>query len=145
MNGAAPDHVYLAVLGAAVLHASWNTLLKSSGDRIYSLAFQNLIMALAGAGLLLLVAPFPAAASWPYIAASSAILCLYQYFLLKTYDHGDLSRGYPIARGSAPALVALAGVLLGDDILSRPPDHGQPSPVRVYRSWQRDHASNGAL
>ena len=64
--------VTLAVLGGALLHAAWNTLVKSSKDKeldTYAVA--------AGSGLIALLAlPFaaaPAAAAWSWLAASSAV------------------------------------------------------------------------
>jgi len=61
---------------------------------------------------LLLVAPSPAVASWPFLAASNLIHVGYYVTLVGTYRHVDLSIGYPLMRGSAPLLVTLAGIVL---------------------------------
>ncbi|WP_198115197.1 hypothetical protein [Massilia rhizosphaerae] len=106
--------VLLAVLGAALLHASWNALLKRrGGPRLAAL------LVVAGSALVSAVAlPFPAAparASWPFIAASSGIHTVYFLLLIETYGDGQISHAYPLMRGCAPLLVALAdGPLTGE-------------------------------
>jgi drug/metabolite transporter (DMT)-like permease len=110
--------VFVAVIGAAILHATWNALIKSSGDRVVSLALQDGVMLCFGLVLIIFVAPIPDSRAFPYIAGSAGILIFYRIFLLKAYRHGDFGRSYPIARGTAPLLVACAGVLIGDDVLS---------------------------
>jgi len=63
------------------------------------------------AGISLLLLPFfpaPAAAAWPWIAASAIIHAGYKLFLIRAYEHGDLSQIYPLARGSAPVMSAIA-------------------------------------
>ena len=114
-----PEGIVLAaVLGAALLHATWNALLKSSGDRVISMAMQDSVMFLCGAVILgtgLVAVPAPAV--WPFVVASAAVHIFYRAFLLKTYRYGDLSKSYPIARGTAPLYVACAGNLIGDDLL----------------------------
>lgn len=104
------------VLLAAVLHASWNALVKSSGDR---LAILGLV---AGGNMVLGIAivtqfPVPAIESWPYIAASTVIHFGYYYFLYHSYRLGDLSHVYPIARGMSPVLVALGAQVFAGEVL----------------------------
>jgi len=97
--------VTLAVLGAALLHASWNALLKSGRDVLLDTA----LVALGGSALALpLLAVFapPDRASWPYLAASVLIHIAYYGSLVGAYRAGDLSHGYPIMRGAAPLMVA---------------------------------------
>lgn len=110
--------VLLAVLGSAVLHATWNALIKSSADRLISMALQDMVMWSIGALLVIFVAPMPKPEAFPYIVTSAGVLVFYRIFLLKAYHHGDFSRSYPIARGSAPLLVGVAGIVIGDDVLS---------------------------
>ncbi len=109
--------VIVLVLLAAVLHASWNALIKTGGDR---LAVMALTMAIPALPCWVVVAflPLPAAESWPYIFASIVIHTGYYTFLLRAYHHGDLSHVYPIARGTAPLLVALGGWSLAGEALS---------------------------
>jgi len=97
--------VVALVLVAALMHATWNAVVKSGGDK---LAMQTLV-ACGGALAMLPVAlavPFPDRATWPYLALSSVLHAGYGLFLVAAYQAGDLSQVYPIARGAAPALVA---------------------------------------
>ncbi len=109
-----PTGVVLAVLFGALLHAGWNTLVKSSGDKQLDLALVHVMAALAALPLLGWVG-LPPAAAWPFIAASLAIHIAYYITLNGAYQHGDLGSTYPIMRGSAPLLVALGSfVVLGE-------------------------------
>ncbi len=106
--------VVVAVLLGALLHAGWNALVKSSGDKELDLALVHSLGAVAAAPLLAL-AGLPPAQAWPFIGASLAIHVAYYVTLNGAYQHGDLSSTYPIMRGSAPILVALGSTLgLGD-------------------------------
>lgn len=98
--------VVFAVLLGAMLHALWNTLVKSSGDKELDLALVHFLGAVAAAPLLLIVG-LPPASAWPFIAGSLVIHVAYYVTLNGAYQHGDLSSTYPIMRGSAPILVAL--------------------------------------
>ena len=103
--------VFLAVLGAAALHALWNAFVKGAADKHVSMAAVVLGHApIAAAALLFVPAPDPA--SWPYLLAGAALHTTYQLFLLASYRVGDLTQVYPIARGTAPMLVAGISVLL---------------------------------
>ena len=106
--------VVALVLLAAVLHATWNAFVKTGGDRLVVIA---LAMAAPApfCALALPFVPVPAAAAWPFLVASIVIHTVYYATLLNAYRHGDLSQVYPIARGTAPPLVALgAWVLAGE-------------------------------
>ncbi len=108
--------VTLAVLGAAMLHAGWNALLKGSSDKqLDTVAFSigSAILALAVAAWL----PAPARESWPWLAASAAVHIVYFVFLANAYHWGDLSYAYPIMRGGGPVIVALAGAALFGEVL----------------------------
>jgi phosphonate utilization associated putative membrane protein len=102
------------VLGAALLHASWNAIIKSSRDVMLDTA-----LVAAGAGVLSLpliaLVPVPASACWPYLAASVAIHVGYFATLVLAYRIGDLGHAYPLMRGTAPLLVALSGIVLLDE------------------------------
>ncbi|HVE05958.1 MAG TPA: DMT family transporter [Paraburkholderia sp.] len=106
--------VMLLVLLAALLHASWNALVKSSPDTWLDIVF---VTGSAGAlcALTLPFLPLPAAASWPYIAASAAIHVVYFLLIGAAYRSGDMSHAYPLMRGAPPLIVALAsGPLIGE-------------------------------
>jgi drug/metabolite transporter (DMT)-like permease len=101
--------VTLAVLGAALLHATWNALVKASEDKTL-----DSVAVAAGSGLIALVAapflPAPAPASWPWIAGSTVVHILYFIFIAGAYRWGELSYSYPIMRGGGPMIVAAAGI-----------------------------------
>ncbi|HWI11062.1 MAG TPA: EamA family transporter [Burkholderiaceae bacterium] len=106
--------VVLAVLGGALLHASWNALIKSGHDKALDTALLHFLGALIALPFMLWVGPPPAAA-WPFIAASLAIHIGYYVALVGAYQHGELGLTYPIMRGFAPMLVALAsGAFIGE-------------------------------
>ena len=112
--------VFLAVLGAALLHASWNALIKSGASKLTSMLILTMVQGGFGA-LVALTRPFPEAEVWfPWLIASGVFHSGYKLFLAFAYEQGDLSRVYPIARGAAPMLVlGLSGYLLTMDTLSR--------------------------
>lgn len=102
------------VLLAAALHATWNTFIKVSGDRLVTTA---VIMGTGSTlcALALPWVPLPAPESWPYLAASVAIHNVYFVLLLQAYRFADLSQAYPIARGTSPLIVAVcSGVVVGE-------------------------------
>lgn len=105
------------VLAAAVMHATWNAVVKGATDRALTLAAVALMHALVGIVLIVTSAP-PAAASWPSIIASTIIHYAYYLLLFQAYRLGDLSQVYPISRGMAPALVALGSYLIIGETLS---------------------------
>lgn len=98
------------VLLAAVMHASWNALVKAGGDKT---AVQVIVIVTSGLPALIALPffPLPDPAAWPFLAASTVIHFAYYVALLGAYRHGDLSQTYPIARGSSPVLVALGAWL----------------------------------
>ncbi len=100
----------MLILLAALLHAVWNALIKSNGDRLSMMAF------VAGGGSMLMwpflpFTPFPSPDVWKIIALSLALHTGYKVFLVKAYTHGDMGQVYPLARGLAPAMVTLVGFL----------------------------------
>jgi drug/metabolite transporter (DMT)-like permease len=109
--------VFAVVLLAAVLHASWNALVKSGGDPYLRLAIVNLTHSIVVLPLLPFVG-FPAAEAWPWLLGSVATHLVYYFFLAAGYRVGDLSHVYPIARGIAPPLVALGALLIAGEVLS---------------------------
>src|SRR5690242_5573806 len=104
--------ITIAVLGAGLLHASWNALLKSApgGDPMLDTATVVACSSLC-ALVLLPVAGVPAAAAWKFVAASSVIHFAYYITLAHAYRTGDLSFAYPLMRGSAPLIVTVLGVV----------------------------------
>lgn len=102
------------ILSAALLHAVWNTIIKTAADRTTTLGLVAFGHVLPGAVMITLL-PLPGAESFVYIGLSTLVHFMYFYLLGRAYDTGDLGVVYPIARGSVPALVALwAWMLLGE-------------------------------
>ncbi|MFF2043076.1 EamA family transporter [Kitasatospora sp. NPDC058170] len=99
------------VLVAAVLHAVWNGLAHRIHDKLVGFALINLTYT-ACAVVLVVLNPLPAAAAWPYLIASVVMQVTSQILLLRAYQLGDFGQMYPIARGSAPLLVALLSVVV---------------------------------
>jgi drug/metabolite transporter (DMT)-like permease len=115
-----PPEAIAAALLSALIHAGWNAALKgSNGDRVVDLGQMAIGGVLFGAVLWAFFGT-PAAASWPYILASSLIHLVYWTALLRGYGAGDMSHVYTIARGSAPALVTIGAVLAVGEIPSAP-------------------------
>lgn len=109
--------VLLIVLFAALLHASWNALVKSGSDGLIRLGMINMTAATCCIPLLFWV-ELPQAAAWPYLLTSVVLHQIYLGCLLQAYRVGDLSLVYPIARGIAPLLVAVVAYLLAAEQLN---------------------------
>ena len=109
--------VTLAVLAAALMHATWNALVKSDGDRMILLGGMVAVEALICLALLSFF-PLPPVSAIPFLIASALLHSTYKLFLLRAYGLGDLSQVYPIARGSAPLLVALFAALFAGEALT---------------------------
>jgi len=103
------------VLLAALLHASWNALLKGGDDRFWSMTVMAVVAALASAALLPFF-PLPLVASWPCILASSLLHIGYYAFLVRAYRSGEFGAAYPVARGSSPLLVTLGAALTAHEL-----------------------------
>lgn len=102
--------VFLAVITAALLHATWNALVKNGEDKHLAMA----AVVLGHTPLAALALPFvpsPAPESFPYLLTGIMLHAGYQMFLLFSYRAGDLTQVYPIARGVAPVLVAAISLL----------------------------------
>ena len=109
--------VFCILLFAALLHASWNAIVKAGTDKLYS----SIVVSGSAALIALILLPFspqPTAASWPYLFVSCALQVVYTVLVAKTYQVSDMSQTYPLMRGTAPLLVALISVLVLGDHLS---------------------------
>lgn len=104
-----PIHVFLAVLGAAALHAAWNALVRGGTDPLLhtaAIVFWTAVYAVP----VVIVLPLPAPESWPLLGWGVAIHVVYYFTLAGAYREGSLSVIYPIIRGCAPLLVSLGSV-----------------------------------
>lgn len=111
-----PLSVMIIVLFAALLHASWNFLVKRTDDKFLSMSavvLGHTPFAVAA----LSYAPLPDIEALPYILTGALLHVGYQLFLLASYRIGDLSQVYPLARGAAPLVVAgVSVVVLGEQL-----------------------------
>lgn len=103
--------VFLSVLAAALAHAVWNAMIKVRLDRFASITLMSIGMGVFALPFLVFV-DVPHGITWLWIAASVAFHTGYRWFLVKAYATGDLAQSYPLARGTAPLLTTLGGVLL---------------------------------
>ncbi len=108
--------VFFAVLAAALLHAAWNAGVKTGANKQTAMLILTVWQGLFGL-MIVIWRPFPAPEVWPWLIASGVVHMLYQLFLAYAYEQGDLSRVYPLARGSAPLMVLVFSVLALPDIV----------------------------
>jgi len=112
-----PIAVFAVVMSAALLHATWNAIVKSGDDKFLT----TMMVTAAAAAIAAVLLPFlrpPAQASWPYAGASAMLEIAYFLLVARTYEVADMSQTYPLMRGTAPLLVALVTVFRIGDSLS---------------------------
>ena len=109
--------IFLMVLAAAGLHAAWNILLKTANDGEAAMAALTLAYALGGVAMVPFVG-FPTAELIPFLALSAALHIAYNLALVRAYREGDFSRAYPVSRGAAPVLAAVAAMIFLDEKMS---------------------------
>ncbi|KAB0545195.1 EamA family transporter, partial [Pseudomonas palleroniana] len=109
-----PLHIICLVLFAALLHASWNAMLRGGADRLWSMTIMCMAIALASVIVATLLPP-PARASWFCVGLSAVLHVGYNLFLVRSYKSGDLGQTYPIARGVSPILIVLAASLFAGE------------------------------
>jgi len=104
------NEVFFLVLLGTVMHAVWNGMVKKHSDKVVAVSgivFGHVPCSVAAIILL----PMPSVESIPFIIASIIIHQGYQWFLLSSYEIGDLTKVYPIARGSGPLVVTIISIL----------------------------------
>lgn len=104
--------VILLVLAAALLHATWNIIVKGGSNKLFETAMNALGGGL-GAMFLLPFLPLPDRACWGLLALSCLCHLTYYLCIAAAYRVADLSLGYTIMRGTAPMLTAFAMTFLG--------------------------------
>ena len=105
------------VLVAALLHATWNTLIKFSGERLLVIACMDsvaLLFVIVAVGFVSL----PPLDIWPWIAASALFELLYRYLLIQAYRVGDLGLVYPLMRGLSPLVVLVLTLVFAGEVLN---------------------------
>ena len=103
--------VLALLFAAAVFHAGWNLLLKQVEEK-HIATWWALVASAACSLPVLAFSPISIIAVWPYVLASAILEALYYSVLAQAYRYGDFSLVYPIARGAAPALLAIWSVLV---------------------------------
>jgi drug/metabolite transporter (DMT)-like permease len=102
------------LLAAAALHAGWNLLVKRAGEKQVFTWLALIIGPACFAPFVLAGATFPTYI-WPYVIASAVLELIYFVALTYAYGVADFSLVYPLARGAAPALLAIwAALFLGE-------------------------------
>jgi drug/metabolite transporter (DMT)-like permease len=105
-----PTSAFLLALAAAFVHALWNLLLARARDPEAAGAVALVTAVVVFAPVLVLAWELESEA-WPYIAASSVLELVYFALLGAAYRRAEVSVVYPLARGVAPVLVLVVGVL----------------------------------
>lgn len=112
-----PLLVFAVVLSAALLHATWNAIVKAGDDKFLT----TITVTTAAAAVSAVLLPFlkaPAIASWPFAIASALFQIAYFLLVARTYQIADMSQTYPLMRGTAPLIVALVSVFRLGETLS---------------------------
>jgi multidrug transporter EmrE-like cation transporter len=102
------------VMAAAAFHTGWNLIVKQVEEKRVFTWWALLVGALLYVPLLATSAPIPGQI-WPYAISSALVEAAYFITLIRAYEHGDFSLVYPLARGAAPALLAVWAMLFLDE------------------------------
>ena len=112
-----PIAVFAIILLAALLHASWNAIVKSARDKLLT----TIMVTTAAAGLSAVLIPFltaPAPSGFPYALTTALLQIIYFLLVARIYQVADMSEAYPLMRGAAPLVVAIVTALQREDALS---------------------------
>ena len=101
--------VFLVVIGAAILHATWNAAVKGSQDKVLGMTAVMTGQVFVAAVLICFL-PWPSPESLPWFVAGIVFHIGYQLFLISAYRIGDFTQVYPIARGTGPMIVTLVSI-----------------------------------
>ena len=104
-------NVFLIVLLATIMHAAWNGMVKKHPDKV--VAVSSVVFGHVPCSIIAIIfLPIPSAECIPYIIVSAIIHQGYHWYLLSSYQIGDLTTVYPIARGSGPLVATLISILV---------------------------------
>ena len=101
--------VFFIVLIASVLHALWNSMVKKHDDKVVAVSgivFGHVPLSI----LAIIIFPLPNKEVIPYIIISALIHQGYQWYLLTSYQYGDFTKVYPIARGFGPIVATVISI-----------------------------------
>jgi drug/metabolite transporter (DMT)-like permease len=108
--------VITVVLLAALLHAGWNIVVRAGTDRRRETALL-VFGATVLAALILPFLPLPPVATWRYLLTSASLNTVYFILIAEAYARGGVALVYPLMRGTAPMLTALAAWVLVGEVL----------------------------
>ncbi|KAF1010507.1 MAG: hypothetical protein GAK32_01457 [Pseudomonas fluorescens] len=111
------DIAITLVLISAIMHATWNAVIRAGSSRFMTLAMVD------GTALLICLAALPLVNApslqvWGYVLVSVVLNTIYRLFLIKAYETGEFGQVYPVMRGVPPVLVALFSYFLLHEKLS---------------------------
>ena len=103
------NNVFFIVLLASLMHAIWNGMVKNHPDKV--IAISGIVYGRIPLSIIAIIfLPLPTAESIPYLIISVIIHQGYQWFLLSSYEIGDLTKVYPIARGTGPLVATIISI-----------------------------------
>ena len=102
--------VFSVVLASALMHATWNSTIKQ-GPNSFLESLNIYIWKIPLTLTLILILPIPHQDSWPFIAVSVFIHIIYNYALAYSYQHNDITKVYPIFRGTPPLIILVFSYL----------------------------------
>ena len=103
-------HVFFIILLASIIHATWNGMVKKYPNKV--IAISGIVFGHVPCALVAVIfLPAPSKESIPYIIGSAFIHQGYQWYLLRAYKLGDLTKVYPIARGFGPIVATVISIM----------------------------------
>ena len=114
-----PLTVTLAVLVAAVTHATWNAIAHGIKDQTLAFALIGVGGIIVAIPLIIVAAP-PRPDCWPYLLASIVIHIFYNLLLMRCYRLGEFGQVYPLARGTSPLVVTILAAVFVHEHLAWP-------------------------
>ena len=113
-----PDYfLFLLLLIAALSHALCHSILKYNKNPLGILGITSIFEIIIFTPLVLTV-PFPTPYIWILIITSALLHGFYRLLVIFSYNYGDLSFIYPIARGSSSLLLAIISLIYLTDKIS---------------------------
>ncbi len=112
-----PALAIVLLLTSATLHALWNLLLKQSQDKYIAMGWQVIISGVLSL-IMLFFTHMPPRSMWLFVGLSAILEAIYFMLLSFAYNDHDFSLVYPVARGTAPALVVLWSIIFLREIPS---------------------------
>ena len=110
--------VFTAVIITSMFHATWNGMVKKHSNKVTALS--AIILGHVPISIIAVIfLPMPSFDSLPYIIVSAFIHQGYNWFLLKSYSVGDLTKVYPIARGFGPIIATIISIFFLGLIISK--------------------------